>query len=57
MSTRCLSSNRLGVMLGKVLCVKGFTRDGEGLAKCGEMERNGCGEWIEWMPCRLSERV
>ena len=44
------SSNRLAVMLEKALWVKGFTRDGEGLAKCGEDERNGlvgCGEWIE----------
>ena len=44
-------------MLEKALCVKGFARDGEGLAKCGEIERNrfvGCGERIEWMPCSLS---
>ena len=44
-------------MLEKVLCVKGFTRDGEGLAKLGEVERNGfvgCGEWVGWMPCNLS---
>ena len=44
------SSNRLAVMLEKALCVNGFTRDGEGLAKCGEDERKGlvgCGEWIE----------
>ena len=55
------SSNRLAVVLEKVLCVKGFTRDREGLAKLGEVERNGfvgCGEWIEWMPCSLSvERI
>ena len=34
-------------MLEKVLCVKGFTRSGEGLAKLGEVERNGfvgCGD-------------
>ena len=31
------SSNRLVVMLEKALCVKGFPRDGEGLAKCGEI--------------------
>ena len=44
-------------MLEKVLCVKGFTRSGEGLAKLGEVERNGfvgCGEWIGWMHCNLS---
>ena len=48
-------------MLEKALCVKEFAKDGEGLAKCGEIERNGfvgCGGWIELMPCSLSvERV
>ena len=34
------SSNGLAVMLEKALCVKGFARDGEGLAKWGEVERN-----------------
>ena len=51
------SSNRLAVMLEKVLCVKGLTRGGEGLAKLGEVERNrfvGCRELIEWMSCSLS---
>jgi len=46
------SSNRLAVMLENALCMKGFERGGVGLAKCGEVERNGlvgCGEWIEWM--------
>ena len=44
-------------MLEKVLCVKGLTRGGEGLAKLGEVERNrfvGCRELIEWMSCSLS---
>ena len=35
------SSKRLAVMLEKALCVKEFAKDGEGLAKCGEIERNG----------------
>ena len=46
------SSNRLAVMLEKALCVYGFTRDWEGLKKCGELERHrlaGRGEWTEWM--------
>lgn len=46
------SSNKLAVMLENALCVKGFARDREGLATCGEVERNGLvgwGEWIEWM--------
>ena len=55
------SSNRLVVMLEKALCVNGFTRDGEGLAKCGELERKGlvgCGEWIEWIDdADVTERV
>ena len=44
-------------MLEKLLCAKGFTRSGEGLAKRGEIERDGfvgSGEWIAWMPCSLS---
>ena len=55
------SSNRLAVMLEKALWVNWFTRDGEGLAKCGEDERNrlvGCGEWIEWIDdADVTERV
>jgi hypothetical protein len=46
------SSNRLAVILENALYVKGFARETEGLAKCGEVERNGLvgwGEWIEWI--------
>lgn len=46
------SSNRLAVMLENALCMNGFEGGRDGLAKCGEVMRNGlvgCGEWIEWI--------
>ena len=43
------SSNRLAVILENALCTNGFARDGEGLAKCGDVERNGLVGWGEWI--------